>query len=46
MYRGFPAAEFVVHVLHSCQGFAPLKPGDVAAMVNHRSKVGYGDVIV
>jgi len=32
-------------VLSSTQGFAPLKPSDVAAMVNHRDKVGYGCVI-
>mgnify|MGYP000252019804 CR=1 FL=1 len=32
-------------VASSFQGSAPLKPADVAAMVNHRNKVGYGDVI-
>jgi len=33
-------------VWSSFQGSAPLKPADVAAMVDHRNKVGYGDVIV
>jgi len=28
------------------QGSAPLKPADVAAMVNHRDKVGYGEIVV
>jgi len=28
------------------QGSAPLKPADVAAMVNHRNRVGYGGIIV
>jgi len=36
----------VCPVWSSSQGSAPLKPADVAAMVNHRDKVGYGDVIV
>jgi len=28
------------------QGSATLKPADVADMVSHRSKVGYGNIIV
>jgi len=33
-------------VLSSFQGSAPLKPADVVAMVNHRDKVVYVNVIV
>ena len=41
----FADHAFVVYLVgSSSQGSAPLKPADVAAMVNHRDKVGYGVV--
>ena len=40
------SARAVCLVLAFRQGSAPRKPGDVAAMVNHRYKVGHVNVIV